>query len=98
MWPDARIKSGLIFTKVAQKCSKSRFYIKREVFKIAQKVAQNLGYFCKEYVSKTFQKEPNLVTLVIALDTQSQACKETKSYEGGMKVTVDGLVIGCNSC
>ena len=55
-WPDAGIKSGPIFTKVAQKCSKSSFYIKREIFKIAQKVAHYLGYFCNRICLQDFSK------------------------------------------
>ena len=43
VWPDAWINSSQISTKVAQKVVKEVVYLKREVFKIAQKAAQDLG-------------------------------------------------------
>ena len=44
MWPDTRIKSSQIFTKISQKVAKAAFYIVPEDFKIAQKVDQYLEY------------------------------------------------------
>ena len=38
-----RIESSLIFTNVAPEGAKADFYVKRDVFKIEQKVAQYLG-------------------------------------------------------
>ena len=40
---DARIKSILIFTRVAEKVAEAVFYINREFFKLAQKVSKSLG-------------------------------------------------------
>ena len=42
----------------------SKFYVKRVVFKIAQRLSNIWANFVIEYVYKTLQKNPNLVTLL----------------------------------
>ena len=56
VWPDTRIKSGPIFSKVAPKSNQSSFYIKREFFRLHIKLPNIWANFASEYVSKTFQK------------------------------------------
>ena len=46
MWPDVRIKSCQIFPKSWPKSKHSSLTYNCSVFKIAQKVAKFLGYFC----------------------------------------------------
>ena len=71
VWPDARMKSSPIFTKVAQIGAEEAFYAKRYVFTIAQKVAQYLSLFCKRICLQDFSKvaqsghtAPNLTDLL----------------------------------
>ena len=44
--PDVEVKSSPIFFKSYPKSSQSSFYIRVRVFKIAQQVANHLGFFC----------------------------------------------------
>ena len=62
VWPDG-IKCSPNYSKVAQKSRHNSFYFKSYVFKVAQKVAKYLDYFCLKIVAKKFQKSSNLVTL-----------------------------------
>ena len=55
VWPDARLKSSSIFTKVSQKKPKLFLHLKRG-FRKAHKVAQCLGYFCKRICLQDFSK------------------------------------------
>ena len=63
VWPDVGVKSSPIFSKSCPKCSQCRFYIRVRFFKIAQRVAIILATFARDFVTKNFQKSPNLVTL-----------------------------------
>ena len=42
-----------------------QFYIRVTLFKIAQKVANHLGFFAINFVAKNFKRSPNLVTLIM---------------------------------
>ena len=55
VWPDARLKSSSIFTKVSQKKPKLFLHLKRG-FRKAHKVAQCLGYICKRICLQDFSK------------------------------------------
>ena len=45
------------------------------LFKLAQKIANHLGYFCEFLVSLKFQKSPYLVTLAEAEICVTSSCK-----------------------
>ena len=46
-------------SKSYPRSSHSSFYIRMRFFKITQKVANNLGYFARNFVTKNFKKSPN---------------------------------------
>ena len=52
-------------SKVDPKSRQCRFYIRVRFFTIAQKVAYHLGFFGRNFVDKSFQKSPSLVTLAV---------------------------------
>ena len=58
VWPHVRIKSSPISPQTCPKSSLRSFY-----FKIAQKIAKYLGYFCNKIWHQELSKSPNLVTL-----------------------------------
>ena len=73
-------KSSLNYTKVVQK-EPQHFYLKSN--KIAQKVANILTTFARQFVTKNFLKLPNLVTLSpwcalsnLTLQNSNPYCKE----------------------
>ena len=55
VWPDARIKSSPIFTKVVQKEPKQVFTDGKWFLKLHNKLPNIWHNFVTEYVSKTFQ-------------------------------------------
>ena len=60
VWPDVGIKKYPISPRSAQIVA---VLVKNHVFKKAQKVAEELGYFCKKICHQNFQISPNLVSL-----------------------------------
>ena len=57
-----------MFPNVTQKVvSHISFYIRVRFFKIALTVANNLGYFVRNFVTERFKKSPNLFTLLKAV-------------------------------
>ena len=48
VWPVVRIKCCPKFPKVAQKATQ-QFFLKNDVFKVAQNDTQYLGYFCRKF-------------------------------------------------
>ena len=60
VWPDVGIKKYPISPRSAQTVA---VLVKNHVFKKAQKVAEELGYFCKKNCHQNFQISPNLVSL-----------------------------------
>ena len=63
VWPDVGVKSCPNVTKSHSRSSQISFYIRVRFFKIAQRVAIILATFARDFVTKNFQKSPNLVTL-----------------------------------
>ena len=59
------VKKSPNFSKSNPKGRCSSTYTRVRFFKIAQKVANHLGYFCGFFVSLKFKKSPNLVTLLL---------------------------------
>ena len=55
VWPDARIKSSPIFTKVAQKGAKVVFVSKERFFKSQKKLPNIWFSFVLEYILKTLK-------------------------------------------
>ena len=52
VWRDDEIESCPIFPNMVQKSSQIIFYIKVILFKVAQKLPEYLGYFCKKITMK----------------------------------------------
>ena len=63
VWPDAKINVSPAFHKSDPKCSSSGFYIKGDVFKVAQKVTKYWASFDQNMLPRPVRK-PNLVTLL----------------------------------
>ena len=62
MWPDVGVKSSPIFSKSCQ-CS---YYIRVRFFKIAQKVANLLGFFCKRFCCQELLKIAQSLSWVVS--------------------------------
>ena len=73
------------FPIIGQKVSAAVFYLKELFLKMAQTIAQLLGYIYKKFVTKTFQKYPDLVTLfeinLIALEWQKASSSSEEKEE-----------------
>ena len=67
VWPDVEIKKWSNFPKVAQKSSPSSFYLNRAISKQPKKSLKIWVNFLPIFVTKTFQKQLNLVTLLADL-------------------------------
>ena len=93
-------KVAKFFPIIGQKVSAAVFYLKELFLKMAQTIAQLLGYIYKKFVTKTFQKYPDLVTLfeinLIALGWQKASssseeelfCKNLTNI-GNQKATIN---------
>ena len=56
VWPDAKINVSPAFHKSDPKCSSSGFYIKGDVFKVAQKVTKYWASFDKKMLPRPVRK------------------------------------------
>ena len=78
-------KVAKFFPIIGQKVSAAVFYLKELFLKMAQTIAQLLGYIYKKFVTKTFQKYPDLVTLfeinLIALEWQKASSSSEEIEE-----------------
>ena len=78
-------KVAKFFPIIGQKVSAAVFYLKELFLKMAQTIAQLLGYIYTKFVTKTFQKYPDLVTLfeinLIALGWQKASSSSEEEEE-----------------
>ena len=76
MWPDVGVKSGPIISKSCSKSSQCSFCTSVRFFKISQKVANDLGFFCKnQELSKITQcgNTHHIYSLSLCLSLSSNA-------------------------